>query len=76
MSLKEYRVSYRRQHNSHLQERVFRTRPAADRYVDSVLAETKVERWLPVEEIHVDVRPVGKWQRIWSSDGDDTEGDG
>lgn len=63
MSRFEYRVSYRRINSEYLQKKIFRQRPAADRYVVSTCSKTELD---PLAEIFIDEREVGQWARIWT----------
>lgn len=63
MSRFEYRVSYRRINSEHTQKKIFRQRPAADRYVEGVSSRPGLD---PLAEIFIDEREVGQWARIWT----------
>lgn len=67
MSRYEYRVSYRREANKQVQEKVFRQMPALRRFLNSLSdpdRQVATGRILPVVGFAIDRREVGRWERI------------
>lgn len=67
MSRFEYRVSYRREANKRVQEKVFRQMPALRRFLNSLSdpdQHVAVGRVMPVVGFAIDRREVGQWERI------------
>lgn len=65
MSRFEFQVTWRRQGREEVQSKIFRQRPAMDRFIADLYAETTANGFLPVEEVNIAKRDVGRWERLW-----------